>query len=75
MLYGNKTIVASSLPLLLQGGIFIALLLLASVWDIRKPIILDILCLCIALISLIAVEPVKLFGILILLPFLLAALL
>jgi hypothetical protein len=33
---GTNSVIVSSLPLLLQGGIFIALLVSASVWDIRK---------------------------------------
>lgn len=59
---------------LLQGGFFAALLATASAWDIRKRIIPDTLCLCIALTGLLTFEPVKLFGILAAVPFLLAAL-
>ena len=65
----------SDLPFLFQGGIFFALLLLASVFDIRKRMIPDSVCLLIALTGLIGFEPVKLFGILTALPLLLAALL
>lgn len=72
---GTDPGIASSLPLLLQSGIFIALLVLASIWDIRKRIIPDILCLCIALSSLTVFNPINLFGILISLPLLFAALL
>lgn len=66
---------AGSLPLLLKGGVFIVLLLAASLIDIRKRIIPDTICLAIALTSLILFEPVKLWGILAALPLLLAALL
>lgn len=64
----------ADLPLLFQGGIFFALLFLASVFDIRKRAIPDTVCLLIALTGLIGFEPVKLFGILTALPLLLAAL-
>lgn len=66
---------AGHLPLLFKGGIFIVLLLAASLIDIRKRIIPDILCLAIALTGFILFEPVKLLGILVALPLLLAALL
>lgn len=59
---------------LLQGGIFTVLLVAASVWDIRKRIIPDTLCLCIALTFFLAPSPEKLFGILVAVPFLIAAL-
>ena len=62
------------LPFLFQGGIFFALLFLASVFDIRKRIIPDTVCLLIALTGLIGFEPVWLFGMLTALPLLLAAL-
>lgn len=62
-------------PLLLQGGLFIILLLAASIFDIKKRIIPDAICLFIALTGLIGFEPVRLFGILAALPLLLAALL
>lgn len=65
----------NDLLFLLQGGFFTVLLAATSVWDIRKRIIPDTLCLCIALTGLLTVEPVKLFGILAAVPFLLAALL
>lgn len=58
----------------MQGGLFIALLLAASLWDLRRRIIPNTLCLCIALTALLAFEPMKLFGILAAVPFLLAAL-
>lgn len=63
-----------NLPFLFQGGIFFALLFLASVFDIRKRMIPDTFCLLIALTGLIGFEPVKLLGILTALPLLLAAL-
>lgn len=65
----------ANLLLLFQGGIFFTLLFLASVFDIRKRMIPDTVCLLIALTGLIGVQPVKLFGILTALPLLLAALL
>ena len=61
-------------PLLLQGGIFITLLMAASVMDIKKRIIPDTLCLLIFLTGFICFEPVKLFGILTALPLLISAL-
>jgi len=64
-----------NLPFLFQGGIFFALLLLATVFDIRKRMIPDTVCLLIAMAGLIGFESVKLFGILTALPLLLAALL
>jgi len=64
----------TDLLILLQGGLFITLLLAASLWDLSKRIIPDSLCLCIALTGLITFEPVKLSGILAAVPFLLAAL-
>lgn len=64
----------ANLPLLLQGGLFIALLLAATVFDIRKRIIPDTICLAVALTGFIFFEPIKLLGILAALPFLLAAL-
>jgi leader peptidase (prepilin peptidase)/N-methyltransferase len=72
---GNDLDIANRLPLLLQGCVFIALLVLASAWDIRKRIIPDSVCLCIALSSLIAFDLMNLFGVLTSLPLLLAALL
>lgn len=64
----------ANLPLLLQGGLFIALLLAATIFDIRKRIIPDTICLLIAMTGFILIEPIKLLGILAALPFLLAAL-
>jgi leader peptidase (prepilin peptidase)/N-methyltransferase len=63
------------LPLLLKSGIFIVLLLAASLFDIRKRIIPDTVCLGIALTGCILFEPLKLWGILTALPLLMAALL
>ncbi len=63
------------LPFLFQGGIFFTLLFLASVFDIRKRIISNTVCLLIALTGLIGFQPVKLLGVLTALPLLLAALL
>jgi len=57
----------------IKGGIFAALLLTASVIDIRKRTIPDTVCLLIACTCFILFEPLKLFGILAALPFLLAA--
>ena len=54
----------NNLPLLLQGGFLIALLTTVSLWDIRKRIIHDRLCLGIALTSLLSFTPEKLFGLL-----------
>ncbi len=62
------------MPLLLQGGFFAALLGAASAWDIKKRIIPDSICLGVALTGLLIFEPMKLFGILAAVPFLLAAL-
>jgi len=62
-------------PLFLQGGVFFALLLAASVTDIKKRVIPDSICLAIALTGLIAFAPVKLLGIFCALPFLMAAVL
>jgi leader peptidase (prepilin peptidase)/N-methyltransferase len=64
----------ADLPLLFQGGLFIILLLTASIFDIKKRMIPDTVCLLIALTGLISFQPVKLFGILTALPLLLAAL-
>ena len=62
------------MPLLLQGGFFAALLGAASAWDIKKRIIPDGICLGVALTGLLTFEPIRLFGILAAVPFLLAAL-
>ena len=64
----------ANLPLFMQGGIFIALLLAVSVIDIKKRIIPDTICLAIALTGFICFTPVKLLGVLAALPLLLAAL-
>ena len=56
-----------------QAVFFIALLCAASVTDLTKRIIPNWLCLGIAGVSIIGFTPVKLLGILITLPFLLAA--
>lgn len=60
-------------PLLLQSGLFFALLLTASVIDIKKRIIPDSICIVIALTGLIYFAPVQLLGLLTALPFLMAA--
>ncbi len=65
----------SQLTPLLQGGLFAALLLAASVSDIRRKIIPDSICLGIALTGLLTFEPVKLAGILAAALFLITALL
>lgn len=59
---------------LIKGGLFAALLLAASVIDIKKRIIPDTLCLLIAATGLILFEPVKLMGCLSAMPLLIAAL-
>lgn len=59
---------------LLQGGLFVVLLAVNSVWDLRTRMIPDILCMSISLVGLLDFEPVRLFGILISIPLLLAAL-
>ena len=58
----------------LQAVLFFCLLLAASVWDLRKRIIPDSICLLIALTGLIDFSPVNLLGVLAALPLLLAAL-
>ncbi|WP_088224634.1 A24 family peptidase [Desulfosporosinus sp. FKB] len=60
---------------LVQGGLFAALLLAASVFDIRKKIIPDSICFGITLTGLLTFEPVKLAGIFTAALFLTAALL
>lgn len=62
-------------PLFLQGGLFFALLLAASVTDIKKRIIPDSVCIAVALTGLIGFRSVQLLGILTALPFLIAAVL
>lgn len=57
-----------------QAVLFSSLLLAASVWDLRKRIIPDSICLLIALAGLIDFSPVKFLGILAALPLLIAAL-
>lgn len=57
-----------------QCGFFAALLLAASVFDIRKKIIPDTVCLVIALTGLLTFEPLKLVGILAAVIFLLVGL-
>ena len=58
----------------LQAVLFSSLLLAASVWDLRKRIIPDSICLLIALTGLIDFSPVNLLGVLAALPLLIAAL-
>lgn len=48
--------------LLLQGGFFTALLITASVYDVRKRIIPDYICVGIALTALMTFSPEKLMG-------------
>lgn len=57
-----------------QAVLFSCLLMAASVWDFRKRIIPDSICLLIALAGLIDFSPAKLLGILAALPLLIAAL-
>ena len=57
-----------------QAVLFSFLLMAASVWDLRKRIIPDSICLLIALTGLIDFSPVKFLGILAALPLLIAAL-
>ncbi len=57
-----------------QAVLFFCLLLAASVWDLRKRIIPDSLCLLIALTGLMDFSPVRLWGVLAALPLLIAAL-
>lgn len=56
-----------------QAAFFVVLLCAASVTDLTKRIVPDWICLGITFISIIEFAPVKLLGILIALPFLLAA--
>lgn len=58
----------------LQTVLFSFLLMAASVWDFRKRIIPDSICILIVLTGLIDFSPVKLLGILAALPLLIAAL-
>lgn len=57
-----------------QPVLFSCLLMVASVWDLRKRIIPDSICILIALTGLIDFSPVKFLGILAALPLLIAAL-
>ncbi|MFT8887599.1 MAG: A24 family peptidase [Ethanoligenens sp.] len=57
-----------------QAVLFFCLLLAASVWDLRKRIIPDSICLLIALTGLMDFSPVRLWGVLAALPLLIAAL-
>lgn len=57
-----------------QAMLFSSLLMAASVWDLRKRIIPDSICLLIALAGLIDFSPAKFLGILAVLPLLIAAL-
>lgn len=61
---GGNLDVLSQLTPYVQGGFFAALLVAASVFDIRKKIIPDTVCLGIALTGLLTFEPLKLLGIL-----------
>lgn len=54
--------------------LFSYLLIVASVWDIQKRIIPDTLCLAIAAVGLLTFQPTKLLGLLLGLPFFIAAL-
>lgn len=57
-----------------QAALFCCLLLAASVWDLRKRIVPDTLCVLIFCTGLLAYTPDKLSGILLALPLLIAAL-
>lgn len=57
-----------------QAVLFIALLMIASVFDVKKRIIPDTICIGVALTGLICFEPSRLLGCLSALPFLIAAL-
>lgn len=52
----------SNLPLLQQGGLFTALLIVASVCDTKKRLIPDCVCIGIALTGLMTFTPEKLLG-------------
>lgn len=54
--------------------LFSCLLIAASVWDIRKRIIPDTICVAIAAVGMLTFYPAKLLGVLLGLPFLIAAL-
>lgn len=64
----------NELPLFLQGMFFAILLAAASIWDIRKRIIPDTLCLSIALAGLLNFEPLNLLGLFAAVPMLMTAL-
>lgn len=57
-----------------QAVLFSFLLIAASVWDLRKRIIPDSICILIALMGLIDFSPIRLLGVLAALPLLAAAL-
>lgn len=59
---------------IVSAVLFSCLLVAASVWDVRKRIIPDTICVAIAAVGLMTFHPIKLFGVLIGLPFLIAAL-
>jgi len=71
---GAKLDALTQLMPLVQGGFFAVLLLAASVFDIRKQMIPDSICMGIAMTGLLAFEPVKLAGLFASVLFLLAAL-
>lgn len=71
---GAKLDSLTQLMLLVQGDFFAVLLLAASVFDIRKQIIPDSICLGIAMTVLFDFEPVKLAGLFASVLFFLAAL-
>lgn len=71
---GAKLDAPAQIAPLVQGGFFAALLLTASILDIRKRIIPDSICLGIAMTGLLTFEPVRLAGILAAVLFLAAAL-
>lgn len=54
--------------------LFSCLLIATSVWDIRKRIIPDMICFAIAVVGMLTFYPAKLLGVLLALPFLIAAL-
>lgn len=57
-----------------QVMLFCCLLFVASVWDVRKRIIPDVLCVVILLTGMMSFTPDKVFGVLLGLPLLIAAL-
>ena len=63
------------LPALLQGAAFAGLLTAASLWDVRKRVIPNTLCVLILLAGLMRFSPANVFGILTALPLLVAAML